>query len=157
MVLSDTRVRTIPGWPGYCISPGGQVFGPRRKLNPVPVGGYPRVRLYRGGEAKWFMVHVLVMDLYGPSKPSINHQIDHLSGDRADSSIHNLEWVTASENCVRRSVRLGGNPTASKAHLPCGDCGVRQRRVVSGKKSSYCNECHAAKEILRYKLAKEGQ
>jgi hypothetical protein len=58
--------------------------------------GYPVVTLCNKTQ-KMFSVHRLVAIAFIPNpenKPSVNH----IDGDKANNSVNNLEWVTASEN-----------------------------------------------------------
>lgn len=143
--------KLIAGWPGYSVTSTGVVAGPRSaqlKNTYSSASSYPyyRVQLWNKGRYRSFLVHVLVLELFGPPRPSPDHEVDHLDGDGMNNDLSNLEWVTSQENAARRSARLGGNPKARKDHLPCHSCGLNERRPGS----SDCRECHADQERHRY-------
>lgn len=71
-------------------------------LNPSKIAEnarYLRIGLtdYRSGVRKSWNVHRLVAEAFIPNpenKPAVNH----INGNRNDNTVHNLEWVTYSEN-----------------------------------------------------------
>jgi hypothetical protein len=48
-------------------------------------------------------IHLLVMKFFGPEKPGIDYQVDHIDRNILNNDIKNLRWVTPSENCHNRS------------------------------------------------------
>lgn len=42
--------------------------------------------------------HSLVMQHFGPPRPSEDHVINHIDGDKTNNCIVNLEWLTPREN-----------------------------------------------------------
>ena len=66
-----------------------------------PNNNYSYVILYNNG-AKTHRVHQLVWDCFG-DKPRNGRtlQIDHISGDKTDNNIDNLQLLTARENTAK--------------------------------------------------------
>lgn len=61
--------------------------------------GYMEVKLSKHSKSNSVKVHRLVAEAFienTGNKPQVNHK----NSDRADNNIHNLEWVTASENSI---------------------------------------------------------
>lgn len=48
-------------------------------------------------------VHQLVMEYFGPPKPSSKHQIDHINRNPLDNRLENLRWVTPIENLYNKN------------------------------------------------------
>jgi len=67
---------------------------------------YYRVRLYHNGKSKKFMVHLLVLECFGPKKPTPKHEVNHKDGVKIHNWIDNLEWLTRSENKIH-AIKLG--------------------------------------------------
>lgn len=65
-----------------------------------PRAGYPGVHLRHNGErqSKTIFLHVLVAKAFLGPKPTPTHQVNHIDGNKWNSSATNLEWVTPSEN-----------------------------------------------------------
>ena len=83
----------------YEVSSDGQVrnakTGDLRTEQINPVSGYRQLRLYKQDGGKNFTVHRLVASTFlGDSELQVNH----ISGDKSDNSVSNLEWVTPSQN-----------------------------------------------------------
>lgn len=54
--------------------------------------------------AKTRRVHILVMEAFGPPKPSDLHTVDHINRCRHDNRIENLRWATPVEQTANRSL-----------------------------------------------------
>ena len=104
---SATLWRTVPGYPAYEVSVDGLVrrcqgFRCRRAhrvLVPfVRPNGYAQVILYRDGRRQRFGVHQLVALAFLGPKPSPQHEVAHLDGQRLNNHVSNLAWLLHSEN-----------------------------------------------------------
>jgi hypothetical protein len=64
--------------------------------------GYPSVRLTIDGCRKRLAVHVLVARKHLPPRPSPQHEVRHLDGDKTHSAADNLAWGTQKDNADDR-------------------------------------------------------
>lgn len=105
--VSTTLWRTVPGYPAYEVSVDGLVrrcqgFRCRRThrvLVPfVRPNGYAQILLYQGGQRRRFVVHQLVALAFLGPKPSPQHEVAHLDGQRLNNHVSNLAWLLHSEN-----------------------------------------------------------
>jgi hypothetical protein len=62
--------------------------------------GYLFVPLCKDGAVHQKYIHTLVLEHFGPPKPSPRHECNHKDGDKSVNDIGNLEWVTSSENNI---------------------------------------------------------
>ena len=85
---------------------------PERIRKPNIMKGYHCVALIKEGKAKVFRIHRLVIEHFGKARPSEEHQVNHIDGDKSNNHIENLEWVTPKEN-TRHAMENGlrVNPT----------------------------------------------
>lgn len=95
-ILENSIWLEHPDYPGYRVSPEGQVFSLKTNqlLNQRKhINGYLVVKC----AGKNRLVHRLVAMIYcdGYSK---DKQVNHKSGVKTDNHFENLEWVTAKEN-----------------------------------------------------------
>lgn len=74
--------------------------------HPLNTYGYPVVSLCNKYGKKQFFVHLLVLKYFGINKPSSRHICNHIDGNKLNSKIDNLEWVTPSEN-NKHAFKLG--------------------------------------------------
>lgn len=68
--------------------------------------GYETVLLSINKKYKHYFVHVLVAKHFISPKPSPNHQVNHVDGNKLNNHVSNLEWVTPGEN-RKHGFRLG--------------------------------------------------
>lgn len=99
----------VDGYPGYRISSFGLVErfqGDRWHPKKVFYAGkgYAYVQFSRKGKARTFLLHALVMQHFGPAKPSQEHQVAHNDGTKRNNRLDNLRWATAIENCDDRKL-----------------------------------------------------
>ena len=79
--------------------------------------GYPRVGLYKpGSKAKYHTVHRLLAEHFIPNPLNLP-LVNHINGDKSDSRIDNLEWVTASYNVKDGFNRGRIHPQQGKRHV----------------------------------------
>ena len=91
----------------YEITSEGEVFGAYGQ--PISIrpnsDGYASFTAGKKGNRTREKVHRLVAELFIPN-PNNLPEVDHLDGNRMNSSKDNLEWVTHEEN-VKRAYRKG--------------------------------------------------
>jgi hypothetical protein len=122
----------IAGFPGYFITPSGEVHsvlshGPavsrinnkNRTLARRKWAGYWTVSLQKGRKAVQKWVHRLVAEAFIPN-PMNKPQVNHKDGNPSNSDVSNLEWVTASENHIHRCKVLGRYPK-TQTNPPYGE------------------------------------
>ena len=66
-------------------------------------------------------VHQLVMECWGPARPSPYHIIDHIDQNKLNNNIENLRWVTKSENrlnCDTEAFKIKQSIAQRKANRP---------------------------------------
>lgn len=125
--------------PGYEVERDGRVFSVstnwrglgRRELRPdLNDDGYPSVRLTLDGKRKRYAVHKLVALHHLPPKPSSEHEIRHLDGNRMNPHAGNLAWGTRKENAEDRDQH--GRTSRGAAHSKAIKSGNHAERVTRG-------------------------
>jgi len=101
----------IPGWPGYFVTPAGDVWSRKPGRRPVLLRqytnpwGYAWVGLKDGRRRRSAYVHRLVLESFvGP--PEDGQQARHIDGDNTNNHLVNLAWGTHAEN-IRDKVAHG--------------------------------------------------
>ena len=94
----------------YEVSNFGNIRNKQNKLLKVWLqnSGYFQICFTIQGKSHRKLVHRVVAEAFIPNnlnKPYINH----INGNKLDNSIHNLEWVTNSEN-ILHARKTGLNP-----------------------------------------------
>lgn len=104
------RVRTYP----YEVSSMGRVrnASTKRVLTPAIHNGYKRVSLFLNRmEKRSEYVHRLVALAFCGDPPTIQHEVNHIDGDKLNNACRNIEWATRSEN-IRHSFQVLGRRAA---------------------------------------------
>jgi hypothetical protein len=106
--------RNIIGYEGlYQISTLGNVkslgneFSKKERLlkQKLDRNGYKSISLCKNGQSKYFSIHRLVaIHFLNRKDPSLH--VNHRDGVKTNNNLHNLEWVTRSEN-QKHAYRLG--------------------------------------------------
>ena len=103
------EIKEIAGYDfRYFITSKGCVFslayGDPRQLSTCQRGKsrnqYPFVKLTRAGRRENCPVHRLVAEAFIGIPPFHGAMINHIDGNKLNSSVENLEWVSASENAL---------------------------------------------------------
>ena len=113
MWTPETGVRPIPGWDGYAATPDGRIwsissnwrgYGARELSQDLDTHSYPSVRLKTAvGVRKRLKVHRLVAETFIGKRPTPQHEVRHLDGDRSNNRVENLAWGTPKENAADRT------------------------------------------------------
>ena len=123
--------KNIKGYEGlYQVSDKGQVLSlekkrghriyPRKILTIITdETGYSKVSLFKNGKTKRCLIHRLVAQAF--LKNNNNYpQVNHKDGNKANNTIENLEYCTASENmkhAVKMGLNKGRNKVIHRQHL----------------------------------------
>lgn len=99
-VSNHGRVRRI-----YKDSRSQNKNGKHRILRPCNRGRYLCIELSKGNVGKMLVVSRLVAKAFIPN-PENKTQVNHISGDRMENGVWNLEWVTPQENTLH-AIRIG--------------------------------------------------
>ena len=111
-IMIDESIADKDILPYYAISNYGRVMnvnsGKVMKPNYRP-NGYEYLCLAadncKHGQKK-YTTHRMVLKAFAPLSNSDELQVNHISGDKTDNSLSNLEWVTAQENTLHRNAEL---------------------------------------------------
>ena len=100
--------KTIDEAPNYEISNLGRVKNKKtqRVLNPGAYGatGYKQVNMAipaEGNKQRKRYIHRLVAQHFIPN-PENKREVNHIDGNKLNNEVTNLEWVTSSENQIKR-------------------------------------------------------
>lgn len=111
-IAEREKKATISIAPGYYVFGNGAVFSDSgwrghmwRELQQSPNShGYQSVRLVtKDGKRKRCLIHKLVAEAFLPPRPTQQHEIRHLDGNKNNNDQSNLTWGTRAENAADRS------------------------------------------------------
>ena len=102
--------KDIPGYEGlYQASTFGRIKRLEDEYQIVlkywDFNGYPAVRLSKDNKQQDYTIHRLVAMTFLPN-PENKTQVNHIDGNKYNSRLENLEWVTPSEN-MQHAVKTG--------------------------------------------------
>lgn len=138
-IESDGRVfSTAHNWRGH---------GERQVTPIVNSDGYISVRLSIKGKRRHIPVHRLVAHVHLPPRPSLEHEIRHLDGNKLNPNADNLAWGTKSENAQDRlihgtdraaenaakTIHMRKGEKAATAKLSNSDAYAIRSRFLSGE------------------------
>lgn len=97
--------RELVGYEGmYQVSNNGRIksfYSGKEKIlkQSKNTHGYMTVKLHYNKVGVTKTVHGIVANHF-MSKPTPDHQVNHIDGDKSNNQLKNLEWVTGSENKI---------------------------------------------------------
>jgi hypothetical protein len=108
--MDTQHTETVEIAPGYVALRGGCIVSTRdwrgdnfRALREWPDSdGYMQVRVVIGGRRFTRKVHSLIAQAFCGERPSPQHEVRHLNGNRLDNNADNLAWGTKQENADDR-------------------------------------------------------
>ncbi len=93
--MAEETWREYPINSKYIVSSEGRVARVFKKEQTK--WGYLRCNFLNNGKLTHFPIHRLVLETFIGECPP-NREVNHRDGDKTNNSLHNLEWVTHSEN-----------------------------------------------------------
>lgn len=103
--------------------------------------GYPYIVVHRNGIRKKILVHRIMAELFVPN-PSNLPQVNHIDGDKENSSISNLEWVTASENQLHSRYILKNKAGFNDTPVMCIETGAEYISTRDAWRKTGINYAH---------------
>lgn len=72
------------------------------RSTPTSPKGYPWVILChpKTRERRHVPIHILVAETFFGPKPSPKHEVNHKDGNKRNTNVENLEWLSHSDNCT---------------------------------------------------------
>lgn len=139
----------------YYVDENGHIFNNFGKRMSVHVAGreYPYVefrhKINGKVERKRYFVHRLVAELFLPN-PNNLPQINHIDGNKENSHISNLEWVSPAENQLHSRYILQNVTGFEDTPVECVETGIvykstRDAWRDTGAGYSHISECASGK------------
>lgn len=99
MTTTSPQIEALAQAKGYRVI-GGEVFGPRGKINPAPDSkGYLRFNVQRDGKSATCWVHRLVaFQKFGEAVHAPGTDVRHLDGNQTNNAEENIALGSRSEN-----------------------------------------------------------
>jgi len=107
-IVGVGRARTYPEFPNYAVTQCGRVFRVEGPTSRAVIGREKKATPDRGYTATWFTdgkrralrrTHTVVAETWIGPKPS-GYVVNHIDGDRKNSHVDNLEYVTHRQNIL---------------------------------------------------------
>lgn len=95
----------IKAYPNYEASSRGRIrniITNKELKQKAGFGGYPSVILSKNGHRNFCRVHRLICSAFKPN-PANKPCVDHIDNNKLNNHIHNLRWVTHSQNIMNKS------------------------------------------------------
>ena len=134
----------------YEISTYGRVLSLRRKIimrGRLRKDGYVTYNLVKDGNVSCKLAHRLVAETFLPN-PEEKLEVNHIDGKKHNNIVHNLQWVTPSENqkhAIANGLRKG-------SRLQNGGCVLLTKeineKIISIAKASGKEKWEIADELL---------
>lgn len=112
-----------------------KILTPRKNINRA---GYYEISLYKNGKEKRHKLHRLVAETF-IKNPYNKPQINHISGNKDDNSIYNLEWVTDKENKEHAWENELYNANHKKKPIKCNESGIIYESVAEASRKLKCD------------------
>ena len=112
--LEQEEWRKKDGYSNYLISNYGRVKNifTQRILKPNVACGYYKIRLCEKGQAKDFLLHYLVYELFNEETIPQSCIIDHIDGNKLNNHTSNLRCLSNKDNALASLYETKTNPTA---------------------------------------------
>jgi hypothetical protein len=118
---------------GYEVTRRGEVFsvdhnwrgyGKRRLKESMNSYGYPSVRITVDGVRRRYCVHILVAERFLGEKPTPQHEVCHIDGDKKNNQASNLRWGTQKDNARDRDIH--GKTSRGESHSQAIKRGIKK-------------------------------
>lgn len=111
--------------------------------------GYKYVLIRHNGKRKKYLIHRLVAQLYLPNPYNLP-QVNHIDGDKGNSHISNLEWITSGNNQLHSRYVLGNITGFADTPVQCVETGkiyksTREAWRDTDAGYSHISECASGK------------